>query len=48
MTVVNLALVAAAVLVFQPEAPVAIALAAFILVFPAVRWVVGAARWGRR
>lgn len=44
----NTALVAAPVLVFQPEAPVAIALAAFILVFTAVRWVVGAARWGRR
>lgn len=48
VTAVNLALVAAPVLVFQPEAPVAIALAAFILVFTAVRWVVGAARWGRR
>ncbi len=48
MTVVNLALVAAAVLVFQPEAPVAIGLAALVLVFTAVRWVVGTGRWSRR
>jgi hypothetical protein len=48
VTVVNIALVGAAVALLRPEAVVVTALVGIIAGITAVRWVVGVRKWGSR